>query len=113
MKTTTKFRCVCGYIHDGDTAPGKCPKCNAPAEKFTKLDENGAGLVERSRRTNMLHTRVIALAREIEIICHEGVADALDPGCVDVFNKTLLASYDIMKLSMTELQGHMSKGKWG
>ena len=30
-----KFVClVCGYVHNGDEAPGKCPICSAPAEKF-------------------------------------------------------------------------------
>ena len=29
---------VCGYVHEGDTAPEKCPVCNAPAEKFNKQD---------------------------------------------------------------------------
>jgi hypothetical protein len=108
-----KWKCVCGYIHDGDAAPARCPKCGAPAEKFTLLDEAAAGLVERSRRTNMLHVRVIELARRIEGVCKEGIEEALDPGCVDVFSKTLAASYDMMKLSMTELAGHMNKGKWG
>ena len=108
-----KWKCVCGYIHDGEQAPGKCPKCGAPAEKFTLLDDAAAKLVENSRRTNMLHVRVIELAREIEGVCKTGIEDALDPGCVDVFTKTLAASYDMMKLSMTEIQGHVAKGKWG
>ena len=31
-----KFVCqVCGYVHEGDAAPEKCPQCGAPAEKFT------------------------------------------------------------------------------
>ena len=35
-KTGKKFVCsVCGYVHEGDEAPEKCPICNAPAEKFT------------------------------------------------------------------------------
>ena len=109
-----KMRCeVCGYIHDGDQAPANCPKCGAPADKFKVLDDNAANLVERSRRTNMLHTQVISLARDIEGLCKEGIEDALDPGCVDVFTKTLHASYEMMKLSMTEIQGHVGKGKWG
>ena len=30
-----KFICtVCGYIHEGDSAPEKCPVCKVPAEKF-------------------------------------------------------------------------------
>ena len=30
---------VCGYVHEGDAAPEKCPVCKAPAEKFIKQDE--------------------------------------------------------------------------
>ena len=30
-----KFVCtVCGYVHEGDAAPAKCPICGAPASKF-------------------------------------------------------------------------------
>ena len=108
-----KFKCVCGYIHDGDEAPANCPKCGAPAEKFTLLEEAAANLVERSRRTNTLHCKLVALGREIEGVCKAGIEDNLDPGCVDVFQKALAHSYEIMKLSMTEVQGHMGKGKWG
>ena len=36
-----KFVCkVCGYIHEGDAAPERCPQCKVPAEKFEKLEEN-------------------------------------------------------------------------
>ncbi len=31
-----KYVCsVCGYVHEGDSAPEKCPVCGAPAEKFS------------------------------------------------------------------------------
>ena len=30
---------VCGYVHEGETAPEKCPVCKAPAEKFIKQDD--------------------------------------------------------------------------
>ena len=30
-----KFVCsVCGYVHEGDSAPEFCPQCKVPAEKF-------------------------------------------------------------------------------
>lgn len=30
-----KYVCsVCGYVHEGDTPPEKCPQCKAPASKF-------------------------------------------------------------------------------
>ena len=35
-----KFVCkVCGYIHEGDAAPARCPQCGVPADKFTKMEE--------------------------------------------------------------------------
>ncbi len=40
---TKKFRCkVCGYIHEGDAAPEKCPVCQAPASEFEEIVEPGA-----------------------------------------------------------------------
>jgi len=109
-----KWKCgVCGYIHDGEQAPERCPKCGAAAEKFTLLDQAAANLVERSRHTNALHCRLVNLARKIERACRDGIEDQLDPACVDVFQKTLAHSYKMMKLSMTEMQGHIAKGKWG
>ena len=35
-----KFRCtVCGYVHEGDSAPDFCPVCKVPAEKFVEVAE--------------------------------------------------------------------------
>jgi len=30
---------VCGYVHEGDTPPEKCPICKVPASKFNKMEE--------------------------------------------------------------------------
>ena len=30
---------VCGYVHEGDTPPERCPVCKVPAEKFIKQEE--------------------------------------------------------------------------
>ncbi|MEG0808070.1 MAG: Na(+)-translocating NADH:ubiquinone reductase subunit C [Alistipes sp.] len=39
---TKKFKCnVCGYIHEGETAPDICPICKAPASEFTELKAKG------------------------------------------------------------------------
>jgi len=36
-----KFVCqVCGYVHEGDTAPEFCPICKAPSSKFTEQSED-------------------------------------------------------------------------
>ena len=40
-----KFICtVCGYIHEGDAAPEKCPLCKVPASKFKEMEETEGGL---------------------------------------------------------------------
>lgn len=42
-----KFICtVCGYVHEGDAAPEKCPQCGVPASKFKEVtDEDGLQFV--------------------------------------------------------------------
>jgi len=37
-----KFICtVCGYVHEGESAPEKCPQCGVPAGKFKEMIESG------------------------------------------------------------------------
>ena len=37
-----KFVCtVCGYVHERDTPPERCPQCKQPADKFKEVVENG------------------------------------------------------------------------
>ena len=47
-----KFVCVvCGYIHEGETAPAECPVCHVGADKFTKQDRfkyNGIGFLRNA-----------------------------------------------------------------
>ena len=36
----SKYVCkICGYVHEGDSAPDKCPVCGAPAEKFEEMTD--------------------------------------------------------------------------
>ena len=36
-----KWYCtVCGYVHEGDQPPEKCPVCKQPASKFKPMDED-------------------------------------------------------------------------
>ncbi len=49
-----KFVCIiCGYVHEGDCPPEKCPQCGAPASKFKEqekglvfADEHRVGIVD-------------------------------------------------------------------
>ena len=37
---TKKYRCiVCGYIHEGETAPEECPLCGVVPEDFVEVTE--------------------------------------------------------------------------
>ena len=48
---------VCGYVHEGDTPPERCPQCKVPGSKFKELVEN-AGL-------QFVTEHVIGIAKEI------------------------------------------------
>jgi len=45
-----KFNCsVCGYTHEGDAAPEKCPTCQAPAAKFNEVSGDGLVFADEHR----------------------------------------------------------------
>ena len=36
----SKWKCkICGYVHEGATAPDACPKCKQPSSSFEKIEE--------------------------------------------------------------------------
>ena len=36
----SKWKCkICGYVHEGATAPEACPKCKQPSSSFEKIEE--------------------------------------------------------------------------
>ncbi|MDD2422195.1 MAG: NADH peroxidase [Heliobacteriaceae bacterium] len=42
-----RWRCkVCGYVHEGELPPERCPVCKAPSEKFEELTTSGPDLVD-------------------------------------------------------------------
>ncbi|MDE6377376.1 MAG: NADH peroxidase [Duncaniella sp.] len=54
-----KFICtVCGYVHEGDAAPEKCPLCGAPASKFDEIDEEAP--------LNFVTEHVIGVAKDTD-----------------------------------------------
>lgn len=109
-----KWRCtVCGYIHDGDAPPAACPKCGAPAEKYEKVDEERARLIDRSRLTNLLEVRLIELLDQVRDTASRIEQDALDPGCVALAKKAQVAAGELSQNVKAELETHMKKGKWG
>lgn len=107
------FKCtVCGYIHEGEEAPGTCPKCGVPNDKFNELSSDEADKVYNSDRTNDIHMEIIELTGKIVELCKEGIEIDLDPGCVAAFKKAINEVWVIKQRSKAELATHLSKGKW-
>ncbi|MBQ3390343.1 MAG: 4Fe-4S binding protein [Firmicutes bacterium] len=50
--TMAKWICtVCGYVHEGEQPPEKCPVCKQPAEKFKKAEEAPAKNIYAGTKT--------------------------------------------------------------
>ena len=73
-----KFRCqVCGYIHEGEQAPEKCPVCNVPAEKFEEMQEREGDLV-------FVDEHVIGVAQGVDAEILEGLRAHFNGECTEV-----------------------------
>ena len=71
-----KWSCtVCGYTHEGDAAPAKCPQCGVPAEKFNKVEEG-------EREWAAEHVVGVAKGVDPEII--QGLRDNFNGECTEV-----------------------------
>ncbi len=103
---------VCGFVHEGDDAPEKCPKCGAPKEKFSALSEEDAKKIYDSDRTNDIHMEIVNLAMKIKDLAEEGIEINLDPPCVALFKQALAESWIIKQRSKAEIAGHLTRGKW-
>lgn len=103
---------VCGYVHEGNDAPEKCPKCGAPKEKFAALSEEDTKKIYAADRTNDIHMEIIGLAMKIEELAKEGIKIDLDPPCVALFTNAKDEAWIIKQRSKAEIAGHMTRGKW-
>ena len=65
---------VCGYVHDGDTAPEACPLCKAPAEKFNKQEEGRTYVTEH----------VVGIAKDAPAEIIEGLRQNFMGECSEV-----------------------------
>ena len=70
-----KFVCsVCGYIHEGDTPPEKCPQCGVPAEKFT----------EQKSDMSWASEHVVGVAKGVDPEILEGLRANFQGECTEV-----------------------------
>ena len=70
-----KFVCsICGYVHEGDSAPEKCPQCGAPASKF----------VEQTGEKNWAAEHVVGVAQGVDPEIIEGLRMNFNGECSEV-----------------------------
>jgi len=66
---------VCGYVHEGEAPPEKCPQCSAPANKF-KLQESG--------ELQWADEHVIGVAKDVDQEILEGLKANFMGECTEV-----------------------------
>jgi len=70
-----KFVCsVCGYVHEGDAAPERCPQCGAPASKFN----------EQSGELVWADEHVIGVAKGLDAEVVKGLQENFMGECTEV-----------------------------
>jgi len=108
------WRCpVCGLLYEGENPPEACPRCGAPTEKFELVSEEQVGVIERARKTNQLHSDLLAELVKVEAIADAGIEDNLDPSCLRTFTKAKEAAKFVRQFSVAEVRVHVNKNKWG
>ena len=73
-----KFVCpVCGYVHEGDTPPEKCPQCGVPGAKFTEMKDATLNFVCE-------HTIGVGAKGQIDSEVYEGLKSNFEGECSEV-----------------------------
>ena len=71
-----KFVCsICGYVHEGDAAPEKCPQCKAPASKFNVMDE---------AKREWVAEHIVGVAKDVDPRIIEGLRANFTGECTEV-----------------------------
>ncbi len=71
-----KFICkVCGYVHEGDAAPERCPQCNVPAKMFNKVEEE---------QKTWAAEHVIGVGKGVPQDIYEGLKANFEGECTEV-----------------------------
>ncbi|QSX06749.1 NADH peroxidase [Sedimentibacter sp. zth1] len=71
-----KFVCkVCGYVHEGETAPAECPICHVGADKFEEMKSEGLVWADE---------HVIGIAKGVDEEVIEGLRANFEGECKEV-----------------------------
>ena len=70
-----KYVCpVCGYVHEGDTPPEKCPLCKVPGEKFNEMTGERTWAAEH----------VLGVAKDAPEVIKQGLRENFEGECCEV-----------------------------
>ena len=70
-----KFVCpVCGYVHEGETAPERCPLCKVPGEKFNEMTGEKTWAAEH----------VLGVAKDAPEAIIQGLRENFEGECCEV-----------------------------
>ncbi|MBR5288940.1 MAG: NADH peroxidase [Clostridia bacterium] len=70
-----KFVCpVCGYVHEGESAPEKCPLCKVPGEKFNEMSGEKTWAAEH----------ILGVAKDAPEEIKQGLRENFEGECCEV-----------------------------
>ncbi|MBO4442678.1 MAG: NADH:ubiquinone reductase (Na(+)-transporting) subunit C [Bacteroidaceae bacterium] len=100
---TKKFKCkVCGYVHEGDKAPEKCPMCQAPQSEFEEIVEEGAakkGLNTNSNVYTILYAAVMVIVVAFLLVfVSQTLKDRQDANIVNDTKQQILSALNLRDL---------------
>ena len=69
---------ICGFVHEGDSAPEFCPQCKCPGAKFKVEDAAAAS------EQNYVSEHVIGIAADVDAQVVEGLKANFEGECTEV-----------------------------
>ena len=73
---------VCGYVHEGDTPPEKCPQCGVPGSKFT----------EQKAEMSWAAEHVVGVAAGVDAEILEGLRANFQGECTELLGEVVTDS---------------------
>ena len=71
-----KYVCtICGYVHEGEGAPDKCPICGAAKEKFMEQSQEGLVFADEHR---------VGIAKDVDPEIIQGLRENFQGECMEV-----------------------------
>ena len=76
MLIMKKFVCgICGYVHEGESAPEKCPQCGAAKSKFSEMSKEARQWADEHK---------IGVAKDVDMEIYEGLKANFAGECTEI-----------------------------